>query len=240
MWHFRRWLLLVALLMTACGETPHRTLMGPTPTTGDEEQAPEIVSATVSPDVCVPGLTTLQAHVVARGSGTLTYSWTFGNGPSVATTADATFSCAGQSNHDGVYVPVTIAVADGKGHGTRRDVGYAAGDLNDSFYGRIGSTPGVPGSGHFYSVALRRTGHAVTGTISDSAGHYGTVDPAEPGYLGADGSFRIRFKLESDFVFVGKLVFDPTFKYQAAYYGTGHVEGGEFDGQSFYMQMSVN
>jgi len=198
------------------------------------------MSATVSPQLCVPGLTTLQAHVVARGSGTLTYGWSFGPGASVATTPDAAFSCTGQSNHDGVYVPIKITVSDAKGRSVKQDVGYAAGDLNDSFYGRIGENPSVPGSGHFYSVGLRRTGNAVTGTISDGAGHYGTVDPAEPGYLGADGSFRIRFKLESDFTFVGKLVYDPTFKYYVAYYGTGHVEGGEFDGQSFYMRMSIN
>jgi hypothetical protein len=188
--------------------------------------------------VCVPGLTTLNAHVVARGSGTLTYSWTFGNGPSVATTADATFSCAGQTNHGGLYVPVNIAVADGKGHSTRKEIGYAAGDLSGSYYGEIGEKPEV--SGFFYSVFFRRSGNAIAGTITDHAGHQGTVDPAEPGYLGADGTFRIRFKLESYFTFVGRLVFDPTFKYEAAYYGTGRVEGGEFDGQSFLMRLSVN
>jgi hypothetical protein len=232
---------LAALLMTGCKDSPRRVgPMGPLPTTDDDEQALEIVNATVSPDVCVPGLTTLQAHAVARGPGTLTYGWSFGTGASVATGPDVTFSCAGQTNHDSVYVPVTLTVWDTKGHFTKQAIGYAAGDLSGSYYGRIGAKPDVPGSGSFYSVFFRRTGNAITGTISDSANHYGTVDPAEPGYLGADGSFRIRFKLESDFTFVGKLVFDPTFKYQAAYYGTGHVEGGEFDSQPFYMQLSVN
>jgi hypothetical protein len=245
-WQSRRWLvvMLATLMMSACGDsTPRTTPTSPTPPTTptppEEGQAPDIVIATVSPDVCVPGLTTLQAHVVARASGLLTYSWAFGPaGKALATTADATFSCEGQSNANGLYYPVYVTVTDSKGRSSKQSVGYAAGDLSGSYYGRIGDKP-EEGRGEFYSVFLRRNGNAITGTIS-SRDHYGTVDPAEPGYLGADGSFRVRFKLQSDFTFIGKLVFDPSFKYEAAYYGIGRVEGGEFDGQRFLMRLSVD
>jgi hypothetical protein len=35
-------------------------------------------------------------------------------------------------------------------------------------------------------------------------------------------------------------VADPTFKYEADYYGIGHLEGEEFDGQAFLMRLSVD
>lgn len=243
----RRWLMVVvlgSLVMTACGDsTPRTTPTSPTPPTTptppDPGQTPEIVSATVSPDVCVPGLTTLEAHVVAKGSGTLSYKWSFGPaGLPVATTADAKFSCLGQSNTNGLYNPVYVTVTDDKGHSVNQAIGYAAGDLNGAYYGTIGDNS-EKGGGEYYSVLLHRDGHAVTGIIT-SRDHRGTVDPAEPGFLATDGTFRVRFKLQTDFTFVGKLVFDPSFKYEAAYYGIGHVEGGEFDGQSFLMRLQVD
>jgi hypothetical protein len=245
-------MVLIALVMTACGDsTPRTTPTSPTtpsvstptptpPTPTNDGQTLQIASATLSPQVCVPGLTTLQGHIVATGPQPLTYRWSFGPGPSVAATADAAFSCAGIDNSNGKAIPVIVTVSDSQGHTDTRQFGFAAGDLNGSYYGQIGATVDHPYAGTYFSVLLHRNGNTVTGIISDAQHHQGTVDPAQPGYLGADGSFRIRFKLESDFTFVGQLAYDPSFTFEGIYYATGHVEGGQFDGQPFLLRESVD
>jgi hypothetical protein len=77
----------------------------------------------------------------------------------------------------------------------------------------------------------------VTGTIYDGLlRHYSTSDPAEPGRIEADGSFRLRFKPESgpDFTLVGQLERYSGVASLRDYAGRGRVVGGKYHGQTFF------
>lgn len=87
---------------------------------------------------------------------------------------------------------------------------------------------------HFY-VDLTQSGTVVTGTIRDLRGHSGVVDPQEPGTIDAAGSFRIRFKIQSegDLLVTGRVTSADFSLFQDTVVATGTITDGPYVGRAF-------
>jgi hypothetical protein len=214
-------------LLCGCGANTPSVPTTPTPTPSTN-QAPQISSVTVSPALAVIGLATFTAHVDARDpdGDPLTYAWVApGPKPVGANSADLSFT-AGEAG-----APLRITVTDNKGAAASGQVEFVAADLDGLYDGYFGSNQGLQ-----FSMVLRRTGTTVTGTFHEARGdHNGVIDPAEPGTIDGAGNFRIRVKLGSldDMIFIGRLISRRDPRFLSNFVGTGHVQGGGFDGQSF-------
>jgi hypothetical protein len=223
----------LAGLLLGCGGTSTTTPASPTPSpTASPNQAPQIVSATVTPSAGIVGLTTFAAHVDARDpdGDPLSISWSDGARRLVGQTADLTF----QAGHD-VVAPLTVTVTDSKGVTATAKADFLAGDINCHTYceGFFGPEQNLD---RFY-LYLISTSTRVTGTIKDSRTYeVGSTDPAEPGSIDAAGRFRVRFNFPlygGDFVFEGQLApSKPLEPFLTNYMFTGRVIGGRLDGHT--------
>lgn len=231
-------LIFVGLLLAplaACGGGPTHPSVPATPGTSQPaDNPPQIVSAAVTPSIGFDEATQFTAHVEARDpdGDSLSVAWTNPLGIVVSEQRDFSFVRRGQS--PAIGSPLSVAVTDGKGGRATARVDFVAVAFTGSFDGAIGEKGG-------FSLVLTQNGNVVTGTIFEHS-HVGVMDPAEPGHVNPDGSFRLRFKLESlpDLTFVGTLVRCgssgegclPRFP-NRSYIAVGQLRGGRFDGESF-------
>jgi hypothetical protein len=231
-------LALACSVMVACGRTsvPATPTSPSTPasTPSPSNQPPQIVSATIDPQVGVKDLTTFTARAVVTDpdGDPLMISWSAPTGGTVATSS--TFSFRG-GDFTG---PLTVMANDGRGGTGTATVFFSAADLNAFFDGYFGPRRDV-----LFSMRLSRSGGALTGTQFTVIGpgavwRQGSFDPAEPARIDADGRFRFRVKMESDgFALEGRLESYPeggiSGEFLSTYVAKGRVIGGEFAGQSF-------
>jgi len=85
-----------------------------------------------------------------------------------------------------------------------------------------------------YSVNLEQSGTAITGTIRDTRGHSGTVDPHQPGTIDAEGRFHLRFKIQSeeDLEISGRIISPDRSVFDDVVIATGVVTSGGLAGRT--------
>jgi len=226
---------LLALVLTcaiACGAdapTPAPTSPTPTPPVPAPNQAPEIVSATVSPSFGIWGVTAVMAHVEARDpdGDPLSIEW---SGPAPGgtrvwgTTVDLPFT-AGD-----IPGMLKVTVTDRAGARVSKDAPFRMASLSEHFDGYFGDVY----TGFDFRMSLKQTGTMVTGTFVDlRSGDRRTavIDEARPGQIDADGRFSIPFTLGSvEFTIVGQV--EPSLAF-GGFSAIGKVFGGPFSGRRF-------
>jgi hypothetical protein len=233
-------LALAVCLAAACGggtpapPTPSPTAPSlPAPTPSPANQPPQIVSATIDPSVGVKDLTTFtaRAEVIDPDADPVTISWSAPGRGVVATGSTLSFRGGEFSG------PLTVTATDSRGATATASIPFSAPDLGAFFDGYFGGRRDV-----LFSMRLSRTGELLSGTFTiigpGNQWRYGSLDPAEPCRITADGAFHIRVKAGSDdFILQGRLEAYPeggiTAEFLSNYVGKGRVIGGPYAGQAF-------
>jgi hypothetical protein len=201
------------------GSTP--TTPTPPTTTTQQNRAPVITSATVTPSFGVADLQAFNFAAIASDpdGDALTFTWSAaGNTASSATPPPIIFASPG-GNGQG-----TVTVTDGKGGTASSTVNFTVGSMSGSWLIDSGPLTGA-------TFQLTQNRGVVTGSFSLPAIGSGNTDPAQPGSITVAGAVAMRVKIGAftDFNMSGTM--DTSGRRVA-----GNLQGSGFSGQPFGMQ----
>jgi hypothetical protein len=84
----------------------------------------------------------------------------------------------------------------------------------------------------YYSITLAQSGTVVTGTLSDYP-RTGVTDLQTPGTVDENGRFRLRFRVQTEFVLAGQLTASMRVSFGDIAIATGQVVSGRHAGRPF-------